>query len=149
MVRLAADRRYSLYWLLLVQKYLLYKHKSTYLWSASPPTADTRFTGFTSTKVRVLTAEQRGGGGADYTRALRCVQKGVDALRAQNCKLSRAVELEYESANADALAAVLKQVWMVSEGMLEFPLSDLWRMGDHYMVTLMQEHLLRHLWHAN
>ena len=57
--------------------------------------------------------------------------------------------LEYESTNAEALAAVFKQVWMVSEGMLEFPLSDLWRMGDHYMVTLMQEHLLRHLWHAN
>ena len=53
--------------------------------------------------------------------------------------------LEYESTNAEALAAVFKQVWMVSEGMLEFPLSDLWRMGDHYMVTLMQEHLLRHL----
>ena len=40
-----------------------------------------------------------------------------------------------------------KQVWMVSEGMLDFPLSDLWKMGDHYMVTLMQERLVSHLWH--
>ena len=35
---------------------------------------------------------------------------------------------------------------MVSEGMLDFPLSDLWKMGDHYMVTLMQERLISHLW---
>ena len=35
---------------------------------------------------------------------------------------------------------------MVSEGMLDFPLSDLWRMGDHYMVTLMQQRLMNHLW---
>jgi len=46
-----------------------------------------------------------------------------------------------------ALRGVFKQVWMVSEGMLEFPLSDLWRMGDHYMVTLMQQRLVEHLWH--
>ena len=52
---------------------------------------------------------------------------------------------------AQATVAVMqqafKQVWMVSEGMLDFPLSDLWKMGDHYMVTLMQERLVSHLWH--
>jgi hypothetical protein len=47
----------------------------------------------------------------------------------------------------EALQQAFKKVWMVSEGMLEFPLSDLWRMGDHYMVTLMQQRLVYHLWH--
>ena len=46
----------------------------------------------------------------------------------------------------DVLQPAFTKVWMVSEGMLDFPLSDLWRMGDHYMVTLMQQRLMNHLW---
>ncbi|EKX44399.1 UDP-N-acetylglucosamine-peptide N-acetylglucosaminyltransferase [Guillardia theta CCMP2712] len=40
------------------------------------------------------------------------------------------------------LSAVFKRVWMVAEDYLEFPLSDLWRMGDHYMVVWIQQHLV-------
>jgi tetratricopeptide (TPR) repeat protein len=49
-------------------------------------------------------------------------------------------------ATVAVMQQAFKQVWMVSEGMLDFPLSDLWKMGDHYMVTLMQERLVSHLW---
>eukprot|EP00960_Hanusia_phi_P047056 758187-Hanusia_phi.AAC.2 len=43
------------------------------------------------------------------------------------------------------LSSVFKKVWMVAEEHLEFPLSDLWRMGDHYMVTWIQQHLVMRL----
>jgi tetratricopeptide (TPR) repeat protein len=45
-----------------------------------------------------------------------------------------------------AMEQAFKKVWMVAEDMLEFPLSDLWKMGNHYMVTLMQACVVRHLW---
>lgn len=45
-----------------------------------------------------------------------------------------------------AMQQAFQKVWIIAEDMLEFPLSDLWQMGDHYMVTLMQSHLVRHLW---